>query len=105
MDVSRWLTSHQYAGMTAIVAVRAVTRLFNWAARQGILRTSPIAGVERPAAVPRECYVTAEQWERVLSVVKLLDLLELTAAVVTLDALHCQTETAAAIRRKGRTTS
>ncbi|MFO1045852.1 MAG: ISAs1 family transposase [Planctomycetaceae bacterium] len=37
----------------------------------------------------------------ITAVPKLLELLELTGAVVTLDAMHCQTETAQAIRAKG----
>ena len=36
----------------------------------------------------------------ITAVPRLLELLELTGAVVTLDAMHCQKETAAAIRRK-----
>ncbi len=36
----------------------------------------------------------------ITAVPKLLELLEITGAVVTLDALHCQTGTAAAIRAK-----
>ena len=35
------------------------------------------------------------------AVMKLLELLDLEGAVVTLDAMHCQKETAAAIRRRG----
>jgi predicted transposase YbfD/YdcC len=35
------------------------------------------------------------------AVIKLLELLDLDGAVVTLDAMHCQKETAAAIRRRG----
>lgn len=37
----------------------------------------------------------------ITAVPKLLEMLELTGAVVTLDAMHCQTETAQAIRNKG----
>lgn len=37
----------------------------------------------------------------ITAVPKLLELLELTGAVVTLDAMHCQKETAAAIRARG----
>ncbi len=37
----------------------------------------------------------------ITAVPKLLELLELTGAVVTLDAMHCQKETAQAIRDKG----
>jgi predicted transposase YbfD/YdcC len=37
----------------------------------------------------------------IMAVPKLLELLELTGAVVTLDAMHCQKDTLTAIRRKG----
>lgn len=42
-----------------------------------------------------------EKSNEITAVPKLLELLELTGAVVTLDAMHCQKETAAAIRRQG----
>ena len=43
----------------------------------------------------------AEDSNEITAVPKLLDLLELTGAVVTLDAMHCQKETARAICDKG----
>lgn len=42
-----------------------------------------------------------EKSNEIAAVPKLLELLELSGAVVTLDAMHCQKETAAAIRRRG----
>lgn len=42
-----------------------------------------------------------EDSNEITAVPKLLDLLELTGAVVTLDAMHCQTKTAKKIREKG----
>lgn len=42
-----------------------------------------------------------EKSNEITAVPKLLELLELTGAVVTLDAMHCQKETAAKIRQKG----
>lgn len=42
-----------------------------------------------------------EKSNEIPAVPKLLELLELTGAVVTLDAMHCQKETAEAIRAKG----
>lgn len=42
-----------------------------------------------------------DESNEITAVPKLLELLELTGAVVTLDAMHCQTETASAIRAKG----
>jgi uncharacterized membrane protein len=51
-----------------------------------------ICGAEGWADVERSTAITA--------VSRLLALLELTGAVVTLDAMHCQTATAAAIRQQ-----
>ncbi len=42
-----------------------------------------------------------EKSNEITAVPKLLEFLELTGAVVTLDAMHCQKETAAKIRQKG----
>ncbi|MDZ4689602.1 MAG: ISAs1 family transposase [Planctomycetaceae bacterium] len=42
-----------------------------------------------------------DQSNEITAVPKLLELLELTGAVVTLDAMHCQTQTARAIRARG----
>jgi len=42
----------------------------------------------------------ADKSNEITAVPKLLELLEITGAVVTLDAMHCQTETAAAIQAK-----
>jgi predicted transposase YbfD/YdcC len=42
-----------------------------------------------------------EKSNEITAVPKLLELLELTGAVVTLDAMHCQTDTATAIRSRG----
>jgi predicted transposase YbfD/YdcC len=43
----------------------------------------------------------ADKSNEITAVPKLLELLELTGAVVTLDAMHCQKETLAGIRAKG----
>ena len=47
----------------------------------------------------------ADKSNEITAVPKLLELLELSGAVVTMDAMHCQKETLAAIRAKGPTTS
>lgn len=51
-------------------AVRAVVGPFSWAKKQGLLDVNPIAGCERPAAEPRECYLTPEQWSKAIAMVK-----------------------------------
>lgn len=54
-------------------AVRAVSRAFNWARRERLIRANPIEGVEKPACEPREAYLQPGQWERLLGAVKLTD--------------------------------
>lgn len=68
--VTKWLEKHKYTGNTANAAVRAVLRAFNWAVKSGHLEKNPIAGVEKPAATPRECYIEPEQWTKLLGLVK-----------------------------------
>ena len=56
--------------------------------------SAPLAGFKCPLTVD-------DKSNEITAVPKLLELLELTGAVVTLDAMHCQKETLAAIRAKG----
>lgn len=51
-------------------AVRAVSRAFNWARKQRLIKENPIYGMERPAAEPREVYITPEQWVQVFAEIK-----------------------------------
>lgn len=51
-------------------AVRAVSRAFNWARSQRLIRDNPLLGMERPAAEPREVYITPDQWKEALALVK-----------------------------------
>lgn len=51
-------------------ACRAVSRAFNWAKRQRLISDNPIWGMERPAAEPREVYITAEQWEAAYELIR-----------------------------------
>lgn len=46
-------------------AVRAVSRVCNWARKLGTIPNNPVAGFERPSSQPRECYLTDEQWKLV----------------------------------------
>jgi integrase len=66
--VTRWLEkSYQAAGPThQNGACRAVSRAFNWARKQGLIQSNPIAGMERPAAEPREAYLKPEEWEKLI---------------------------------------
>jgi len=51
-------------------AVRAVSRVFNWARKLGIIASNPIAGFERPSPQPRECYLNADQWQQLSAMLK-----------------------------------
>lgn len=48
---------------------RAIARAMNWAKKQGHITTSPIVGMERPAAKPRTTVLTTEQWEELVALV------------------------------------
>jgi integrase len=54
-------------------AVRAISRAFNWAKRQRLIQDNPVWGVERPAAEPREVYISADQWKEVFAKIKPAD--------------------------------
>jgi integrase len=67
-DVDRWLTrSYKNSGDSHKAgACRAVSRAFNWAKKQRLITASPIAGMERPTATSRECYLTPDQWQELV---------------------------------------
>jgi integrase len=54
-------------------AVRAISRAFNWAKRQRLIQDNPVWGMERPAAEPREVYITPEQWQEAFAKIKPTD--------------------------------
>lgn len=68
--VSRWLESeYSTAGDNYNNgAIRAVSRVFNWAKGEELVTTNPTVGCERSGYQPRECELTDEQWNLVLSV-------------------------------------
>lgn len=67
--VTRWLQSeYKTAGNTyKRGACVAVNRAFNWARRQGLVSANPIASLEKPAAEPREAYLSEDDWAKVLA--------------------------------------
>jgi integrase len=67
--VSRWLDDRGYTGSTGNCAVRAVVRPFSWAVKQGIIERNPLHGADRPAASPRECYLTDAQLDSILKAI------------------------------------
>jgi integrase len=72
LHVTRWIDS-EYSGQsdnTKNAAIRTVKRAFNWARKQGIIPASPVADVEMPTPTPRETYITQEQFDALLPLVK-----------------------------------
>jgi site-specific recombinase XerD len=50
--------------------VSACQRAFNWAARQGLVRHNPLAGMEKPGREDRELAITPAEFEEILASVK-----------------------------------
>lgn len=67
--VTRWLDGYSCAANTANLAVRCAVRPFSWAKKQGLIEKNPLAGVERPSATPRECYLTEDQFDKITAAV------------------------------------
>lgn len=65
--VTRWIDSKGYAGTTERRAVETVSRAFNWAVDEGVLPKNPLPRLKRPAATPRECYISPAQWKVVIA--------------------------------------
>ena len=49
--------------------MRAIRAAMRWAARQGYIASSPLQGMDMPTPTPRDLYLTADQWEKVLDLV------------------------------------
>jgi integrase len=69
---TRWLAkSYKNSGNThQNGACRAISRAFNWAKKQGLIPANPLTGMERPAAEPREAYLSPAQWATMIALVK-----------------------------------
>lgn len=50
-------------------AARSVATCFNWAADLQILPGNPVRGFKRPAPQARECYLTPDQWQKLINAV------------------------------------
>jgi integrase len=68
IHVTRWLATLPGGTTWKNGAARAVCRAFNWAKKQGLIRYSPVEGLEKPAAEHRECYITEDQWAAALKI-------------------------------------
>lgn len=73
IHVTRWLAKFTCTDNGKNGAARAVARAFNWAQKQGLIASSPIAGMERPAAAPRDVYLEEADWKKALTEVKASD--------------------------------
>jgi integrase len=62
--VNRWIeakyrdTGNNYRR----AAIRSIQRAINWAVAEGMIESSPIARIKKPAETPRDALVTPEQW-------------------------------------------
>ncbi|TXT35843.1 MAG: hypothetical protein FD138_1193 [Planctomycetota bacterium] len=69
--VQEWVDSHAgWGNTTKRSAVTAMKRAFNWAEKQGRVAATPIRHAEMPPPDKREEFITKEEHERVLSLVK-----------------------------------
>jgi integrase len=46
---------------------RALSRLYNWGRKRGKVNCNPVRDMERPSYEPRDCYLTAEQWQAIIA--------------------------------------
>lgn len=50
--------------------IRAIQRALNWAVKEDLILTNPLAKVSKPAAVPRDAYLTMEQFKKLIAAIK-----------------------------------
>lgn len=70
--VERWIRARYpdtRNGNTISNAMRCVQRMMNWAAKTGRISNSPLKSLVKPAATPRDCYLTPDQFEKLLAAV------------------------------------
>lgn len=70
--LSRWADCEygKLSDSTRWAAYRSVIRMFNWARKQGLIRHNPVDGVEKPQPSRREDFISPEQFETLLGLVK-----------------------------------
>lgn len=64
--VQKFIDGLEAGPTTKNMAWRAINRAFNWAVRQELMSRNPASGVERPAALVREDYVTEAEYRIVM---------------------------------------
>jgi len=72
LHVTRWVgANYSNCGETTRNGViGTVQRAMNWAVKQGIIDRSPVFGIEKPPRNRREVFITPEQYDEVLALVK-----------------------------------
>ncbi|MEM6468022.1 MAG: site-specific integrase [Planctomycetota bacterium] len=76
--VTKWTNRDSWNSTSRHDAISIVSRMLNWAVREGYIQSNPIAGIKKPRMKRREIVYTPEQWRSIKSVVRgpLLDLLD-----------------------------
>ncbi|MBN2024266.1 MAG: phage integrase SAM-like domain-containing protein [Pirellulales bacterium] len=65
-DVQRWVDGKKWNPTTKRIAAKTIKIAFNWAVRQGLIASSPLAGLRLPAGLSRDVLVSPEQWGQIL---------------------------------------
>jgi integrase len=65
-DVQRWLDGKEWNPTTRRIAAKTIKVAFNWAVRQGLISSSPLAGLRLPAGLSRDVLVSPEQWAQIM---------------------------------------
>ncbi len=68
--VQQWLDANPRWKTGKRGAVIAVTRIFNWAVRMGLIEANPIRSIEKPKAGRREHVIAPEQYATILATVR-----------------------------------
>ncbi len=50
--------------------IRAIQRALNWAVKEDLIANNPLAKVSKPAAVPRDAYLTTDQFKKLIPAIK-----------------------------------
>jgi integrase len=65
--VTAWASKLYENPNTKRNAIRAIQRSLSWACKGGLIQSSPLASVEKPAPVPKELYFTDEQYQQIVN--------------------------------------
>lgn len=64
-DVQRWVDTKGWNPTTKRIAAKTIRVAFNWGVRQGLISSSPLAGLRLPAGLSRDVLVSPEQWGQI----------------------------------------